>query len=135
MKILLKDNTVPASLQVKRVGKFLYKHLDGAKDIKFSSNMCDVYFTLLYQIPRLQRVPGKGKEYNDVHEMTIDLNITTYQNKVRVNILEVTPNQKTISYLLYQPESLMDLEHAKRFILSDVCKKLNKEYRDYDFIY
>lgn len=124
-----------AGQQVNRVGKYLYKNLDGAFKIKNSSNTCDIYSTVLYQIPYLQRIPGKGTEYNDVHEMTINLNITTYQNKVRINIIEMDPNERTIGYDLYDPETLKDLEFATKLIYSKVCKRISKAYEDYDFLF
>lgn len=139
MRIVVGANKQPQKLsanqQVNRVGKYLYKNLDGSFKIKNASNTCDVYTTVLYQIPYLQRIPGKGKEYNDVHEMTLNLNITTYQNKVRINIIEMDPNDRTIGYDLYKPEVLEDLEFACRLIFQKVCKKISKAYEDYDFLF
>lgn len=114
-----------ANQQVNRVGKYVYKNLDGAFKFKTSSNMCDVYITLLYE------VPGS----NDVNEMTLDLNITTYQNKLRVNIIELTPNERTLGYDLYRPEKLEDLEEAKKMILQKVIKRISKAYQDYNFLF
>lgn len=124
-----------AGQQVNRVGKYLYNHIDGAFKIAKSPNMCDVYFTLIYQIPYLQRIPGRGKEYNDVHEMTINLNITTYQNKLRVNTIEMTPEERTLGFDLFLPEKLEDLEEAKKLILSKIQKRVIKAYKDYDFYF
>lgn len=139
MRIIVGANKQPQKLsanqQVNRVGKYLYKNLDGAFKIKNSSNTCDVYTTVLYQLPYLQRIPGKGKEYNDVHEMTLNLNITTYQNKVRINIIEMDPNERTIGYDLYKPEVLDDLREAERLIYQKVCKRLSKTYQEYDFLF
>lgn len=136
MKIIASNQTkLQAGQQVNRIGKYLYKNLDGAFKYKTSSNTCDVYFTLLYQIPYLQRIPGKGKQYNDVHEMVIDLNVTTYQNKVRVNIVEMDPNERTLGYDVYLPEKLEDLESAKKTILNKVIKKVSKAYENYDFLF
>lgn len=125
---------IPASKQVNRVGKYIYKHLDGAYRISTSSNTCDVYITLLYQIPRLQQIPGKGKEYNDVHEMTLDLNITTYQNKLRVNVIELTPQERTLSFDTYSPEVLEDLDSASKLIFKNVIKKVSKAYAKYNIL-
>lgn len=114
-----------ANQQVNRVGKYIYKNLDGAFKFKTSSNMCDVYITLLYEVP----------SSNDVKEMTLDLNITTYQNKLRVNIIELTPQERTIGYDLYKPEDLMNLEEAKKTILQKVIKRISKAYEDYNFLF
>ena len=126
---------IPAGQQVNRVGKYLKKHLDGAYSIKMSPNMCDVYVTLLYQIPYLQRIPGKGKEYNGIHEMTLDINVTTYQNKVRVNVIELSPEERTLGFDCYSPEKLQNLEQAKELILNKIIKKVSKAYQDYDFVF
>lgn len=119
------QSKLSANQQVNRVGKYIYKNLDGAFKFKTSSNMCDVYITLLYE------VPGS----NDVKEMTLDLNITTYQNKLRVNIIELTPQERTIGYDLYKPEDLMNLEEAKKTILQKVIKRISKAYEGYNFLF
>ena len=75
MKIYIRSanqNNLPASTQVNRVGKFLYNHLDGAYKYTKSSNMYDVYVTLLYQLK-----PEYGGGVNEVEEMTININICT----------------------------------------------------------
>ena len=100
MKIICKyESKLSANQQVNRVGKYLYKNIDGAFKYKTSSNACDIYFTLLYQLPLESRDESKGKEYNDIHEITVDINITTYQNKIRVNVIEMTPKQRTLGGL------------------------------------
>lgn len=139
MKILCRQLTNQPKLhsnqQVNRVGKYLYNHIDGAFKYKTSSNMFDVYFTLLYQLPIETQDWSKGEDYNDVHEMTINLNITTYQNKLRVNIIELTPNQKTIGYDLYLPEQMINLEEARKLILDKVVKRVSRAYKDYEFLF
>lgn len=136
MKILCKSVVkLAANQQVNRIGRYLYNHLDGAFKYKASSNTCDVYFTLLYQLPLDMRELDKGKEYNDVHEITVDINITTYQNKVRVNVIEMTPQQRTLGYDLYEPYILEDLENAKKRIFNRIIKRVSKAYSDYDFLF
>lgn len=118
--------TIPANLAVNKIGKYLYKHLDGAFKFKTSANTCDVYFLLLYQEPGVC----------DVQEMHINLNITTYQNKVRVNAIEVTPEERTLGYDCYSPELIQtDLEAAKKKIFDTVVKRVSKAYEGYDFIF
>ena len=136
MKILCKsESKLSANQQVNRVGKYLYKNIDRAFKYKTSSNTCDIYFTLLYQLPLDMQEPDKGKEYNDVHEITVDINITTYQNKIRVNVIEMTPKQRTLGYDLYEPELLENLESAKSRIFKRVVKKVSKAYSEYDFLF
>lgn len=137
MKILCKSQpqTLSANQQVNRIGRYLYNNIDGAFKYKKSSNTFDVYFTLLYQLPLHMQDESKGQEYNDVHEITVDINITTYQNKVRVNTIELTPMQRTLGYDLYEPSILEDLESAKRKIFNKVCKKIYKAYSEYEFLF
>lgn len=136
MKIECKSNQkLSANQQVNRVGKFLYKHIDGAFNYKNSSNMYDVYMTILYQLPSDKQDEAKGKEFNDLHEMTLDINITTYMNKVRVNLIEMTPEEKTIGYDLYEPEKLEDLVKASETILKKIQKRISREFREYNFLF
>ena len=129
------QKAMPASQQVNRIGKYMYKNLDGSLKMETSSNMCDVYFLMLYQIPFLQRVPGKGPSQNKLHEITINLNITTYQNKVRVNVIEVTPQERTLGFDLYDPDELEDLEKAKNKILQRVVKRVKRAYSEYEVLF
>lgn len=136
MKILCKtEPKLSANQQVNRIGKYLYKNLDGAFKYQTSSNTCDVFFTLLYQLPLDMQEPDKGEEYNDVHEITVDINITTYQNKVRVNVIEMTPKQRTLGYDLYDPELLQDLEFARSKILKKIVKRVSKAYSEYEVLF
>lgn len=124
----------PAQI-VNRVGSYLYKHLDGAYKYQKSGNTFDIYTTVLYQIPYLQRIPGRGREYNDVHEMTLLITLTTYANKVRVNVIEETPERKTLGFDVYEAEKLQDTEKAAELIYSRVQRRIIREFKDYDFLF
>lgn len=134
MMILCKANNnqvrIPASQQVNRIGKYLYKHLEGAfKSVK-SGNMYDIYTTLLYQL-----LPEYGGKINDVQEMTVNINITTYQNKIRVDTIEMTPKERTLGFDLFQPEVMQDLPTASEKIMKKVVGRLRKAYQEYDILY
>ena len=126
------QQVLPASKQVKRIGQYLYKHIDGAYDFKSSSNNYDVYFLLLYELKKELREPGK--EY-PVQEMKININATTYQNKVRINIIELTSKERTIGFDLYTPEKVQDLQKAYPVIMEKIYKRIYKAYEDYYFLY
>lgn len=126
---------IPANKKVNILGKYLYKHLDGAFKYTTTSNTCDVYFTLLYQLRPEDQLPSNTPEENDVHELTIDLSITTYQNKIRVNILEVTAMEKTIGCDVYDPEITKDLKSAMDLIYSRTVKRVSRAFKDYDFLF
>lgn len=132
-KYITNSNNLQASQQVNRIGKYLFKHIDGAYKYKISSNMFDVYFFVLYQLKEENRLEGITN--NDMQEMHIDLNITTYQNKVRINLIEVSPQEVTIGYDLFYPDELVDLSKAYTKILKTIHSKLSKYYEDYEFLY
>lgn len=92
--------------------------------------MCDVYVTLLYQLK-----PECGGAPNDVQEMTIDINITTYQNKLRINTIEMTPMERTLGVDIMKPEELEDLEIAMKIIHWKVGKRIRKAYKDYIILF
>lgn len=126
------QQVLPASKQVKRIGQYLYKHIDGAYDFKSYSNNYDVYFLLLYELKKELREPGKDYP---VQEMRININVTTYQNKVRINIIELTPKERTIGFDLYTPEKVQDLQKAYPVIMEKIYKRIYKAYEDYYFLY
>lgn len=129
MKILCVKSTqtqIPASQQVNRVGKYLYKHLDGAYEFRKSGNMYDVYCTLLYELKE-----EYGGTKNDVQEMAININITTYQNKLRINTIEMTPQERTLGFDLMKPEELVDLQTAMAIIQRKVGNRIRKAYKEY----
>ena len=129
------SNLLPASKAVKELGRYLYKNIDSAYDQTSSGNMYDIYMTVYYQVPEYMQVPWMDEQYNDLQEMNILLNLTTYQNKIRINILVNDENEKTLGYYLLSPETLHDIEKAKSTILKIVKKRLNKEFEDYEFIF
>ena len=123
-----------AGQQVNKIGQYLYKHIDGAFKIQKTGNTCDVYFMLLYQIPKLQRRFGHPED-REMYEMDINLSITTYQNKIRVNVIEVTEAERTLGCYTFSPEVMEDLPNAQKLILDKVAKRVSKVYEDYDFIF
>lgn len=138
MKILCKsinNQQLSANQKVKQIGKYLYKNIDSAYKYKSGSNEYDVYITIYYQIPYWERIPGKGSDYNDMHEMNVNINLTTYQNKVRVNVIEMDPNERTLGFDLYKPEQIQDMQIAKDLIFNKVVKRITKAYEEYDFLF
>ena len=125
---------VPTSQQINKIGKYLYKNLAGAQSFKVSSNMCDVTFIILYQLPYNKQFVKNTPEQNDVHEMLIDANITTYRNQIRVNTIEITPDERTLGFDLFDPKISQNLEYAKSLIYNTVVKRVAKAYRDYIFL-
>ena len=131
IKIYIKAATnIPASKMVNRLGKYLYNHLDGAFKYKKSGNTFDIYTTLLYELKE-----EYGGVKNDVREMTLNINITTYQNKIRVNTIEVTPDERALGYDLLKPELLDDLDATQSVIMTKVHKRIDKAYDHHITLY
>ena len=137
MKIYCANTQIPmaASQQVNKLGKYLYKHLDGAFEFKKSGNTFDVYSTLLYQLNPEYYGTEEDTGDHDVQEMTINISITTYQNKVRVNTIEVNPNARTLGFDIIPPDTLKDLEAARKLIVKKVGNRIRKAYHHYTILF
>ena len=134
MKITQKQVSKSLGSIVNRVGTYLKNNIDGAYNLKKSSNTCDVYMMVLYQIPQENRRPN-NREDEEMLEMDLDINVVGYDNKIRVNVIEVSESEKTLGSYTYKKEQLEDLEKLKDSILDKIQKKLIKEYSDYDFVF
>lgn len=128
-------NMLQANQIVNKVGKYLYRGIDGREKIKFTGNTCDVYITVYYQIPANKQNPADGSDVNDLHEMLINISITTYQNKIRVNTIAVTPQEQTLGYDLYYPEEVQNVGVACEKIYKKVCARIAKAFKDFDFLF
>ena len=134
MKILCKQSQISNSLKAKQISKYIYNHIDGAYRYVAHSNSFDIYTVVYYQLPYWDRIPGKGSEYNDIHEMNIDINVTTYQNKIRVNLISLDPEECTVGYFTVDvaEQSMDDMYHK---IYNTIVKKLSKYFYEYEFLF
>ena len=135
MKLLVYASQLHANQILKKLGKYIYNHIDGAFDFRYGSNECDVFITVLYQHAVFEGNTKKKRYDSDVEEMTLDLNSATYANKIRVNIIEIDPNKKTIGHDVYLPEVFQDLRYGYEKILKNVRRRIVKEFEDYDFLF
>ena len=126
-----------ANQLVNKLGNYLYRHIDSAYKIDKTRNTCDVYVTVLYQIPQdiIDLYKLYEPKYAGTNEMNINISITTYQNKIRVDTIEVTPEEKTLGFDLFPPEKLQDLNTALELIYRKVCRRIEKEFEDFEFIF
>lgn len=131
MKIYCKAaNIPPASTVVNKVGKYLYSHLDGAYKFTKDRNTFDVYVTLRYELKE-----EFGGTPNDVQEMTVNISITTYQNKIRVDTIEMTPDERTLGFDLFKVEDMLDMELAMSIIKWKVGNRIRKAYKNYIILF
>jgi len=128
-------NEMPASLLVNKVGKYLNKNLDGAYKFRISPNMVDIYLIVLYQYPYKALRPGDPDRLSEVQEMHININLTTYQNKLRMNLIEMAPDERTLGFYVIAPEKINDLEFAKSWVMGNLLKTLNKLFDGYIFLF
>jgi len=124
-------------------GKYLFKHLDGSIKFKKSSNMYDIWTIVLYQIPYEVRnlYDISEDKYKEVYEMLLNINITTYGTKLRINILEETPDNLTLGCKTFDIEKVK-LKHGNeylKFMLKSletyVRNRISKQYENYDFLF
>lgn len=113
------------------IGKYLFKHIDGAYNFKKGTNTYDVYFTILYQLKEDYRT---DKDH-DMHEMNINISITTYSDKLRMNIIEISPREKTLGFNTFSLSKFDDLQAGYELVMNTLLKRLSKEYQNYDFIF
>lgn len=111
---------------VNKIGKYLKKNIDGAFKVTFSGMTCEVDMRMYYQVK---------DEPDTFNEMIFHINITSYQNKVRVNITEDTRMEKTIGQLILKQEELHDMGLVMKKVLQALKRAIAKEYADYDFVY
>ena len=147
MKLYIKSNSeitnavkLQAGQQVNAVAKYIKRHIDGAYKVTFNPGMtADVYIKIYYQIPEevTKLVEKYGQHLNDtgMKQMDIDISLTSYQNKLRVNVIRMDDNEKTLGHFVMKPEQLEDLNTALVEIKNRISSFIEKEYKDYDFVF
>ena len=83
---ILAQQTPPASKQVKSISKYIYNRLDGAHNIRYKSNMCEIDVTVLYTILYLQ--------------ITMDYMVEQY-----IILLHSTPYLQTTMLVMEEPST------------------------------
>ena len=116
---------------VNKLGKYLYNHIDSAYRINNSANMVDVYFTVYYQLKEELRTESD----KDMKVMSLYINLTTYSDKIRMNIVEISPREKTLGFNTFSINKFEDLSSGYTLVMNTVKKRLAKEYQDYDFLF
>lgn len=118
-------NKIPVSKYIKPLGRYIYKNLGGAYSISTTPNSCDIYFLVLYT----------ENDSNDVQEMRFDLNLASYSNKLRVNIIAIDKSERTIAFDVYDGSILEDYSNAKEIIWQKAKKRISKAFAGYNFIF
>lgn len=116
---------------VNKLGKYLYNHIYSAYRINNSANMVDVYFTVYYQLKEELRTESD----KDMKVMSLYINLTTYSDKIRMNVVEISPREKTLGFNTFSLSKFDDLQAGYELIMNTLMKRLSKEYQNYDFIF
>ena len=133
-------NRLPLPTQVKRLGKYLKDHLEGVYKVKEPPNEYIVYTTIMYMIKpevrqAMKQYPTELKGIEDeVYEMNIYLNITTYGQYIRVNVIKLDEYEQTLGFLRLEPKELISLPYCKDKIVRYVKKVIEKHYENYEVL-
>lgn len=133
-------NRLPLPSQVKRLGKYLKDNLSGVYKVQEPPNEYIIYTTLLYQVPFELR--KSMKEYDEkfhgaeeeVWDVNVYFNITTYGQYIRVNIILLDKNEVTLGYLRFEPKDLISLPACKQKLLDFTYKKITKYFKKYEVL-
>lgn len=115
---------------INKIAKYIYKHTDGAYKLSFGVNQVDVYMYFYYHSGTSSDEPVK--------QMNLDINMTGYDNKIRLNVTEIDDMENTFVGTTIPVESLdtlEDLEYLRKIVYNKIVKGIEKEYADYDIIY
>lgn len=133
-------NQLAKPTQVKRLGKYLKDNLTGVFKVTEPPNEYIIYTTILYQIkPEVRKALKRyqkefqGKE-EDIYEMNIYLNLTTYKQFIRINVIELDENEQTLGYMRLSQQDLMSLPFCKTKIMEFVKKVIEKKYENYEVL-
>ena len=121
--------TSKAGSYVNRIGKYLKQNIDGAYKIKFSPMECEVFFQMLFEVP--ENIESYG-------EIKFAISIVSYQNKLRINITEISEREKTVGQIILKDadlENMTDFEEIRFRIINSINKFLEKEYPGYYLVY
>lgn len=133
-------NRLPLPSQVKRLGKYLKDNLSGVYKVVEPPNEYVIYSTILYQIdPEVRKAMKRYKEElhgieENVYEMNIYYNITTYGKYIRVDVIQLDEYEITLGFLRLGPEDLISLPYCKQKIVNYCKKRIEKKYEGYEVL-
>lgn len=134
-----------ASQYVNKVGKYLYNKLKKtgcAYKFETYANTCNVHCYVAYEKTKLENLShNPSYAFFDLdticenHRVDMNINITTYQNKLRVNVINDDAMEKTIGHIVLKPEELTDYNKVLDKIMVYIIIRLEKEYYGYEFTF
>lgn len=128
--------TIPKGQLVNKLGEYLYKNIDSAYTFKKSPNLYEIYLEAYYQIPIYPSHPQDKIKYDDeIKSMKILLSITQYDQKIRINLIELGEYEPTIAHKTYKIDDLKTLVYARTAIVKLINDSLTKYFKDYEFLF
>lgn len=138
MYILCKQQTrINLTKVANSVGKSIYKRLDGGYSFVKTSTGCEVRSTILYQIPLelSNKYNLSYEQKTQVNVMDVLISITTYSNKLRVEVVELTPEEKTIGFQTFKDSTFTNVQEGVAVVMNFVQRVIRDEFKDYDVLF
>lgn len=118
---------------VNQVGEFLRKQFKDAYKIEKQPNQYEIYFHLIYQWKYKE---GYEREDPDVHDLNVSINLTCYQDKLRINFMDRSGYGKVLGSWVIPADKLVDVHNARTIIFNKIMKRLEKLFgTDYDYVF
>ena len=111
---------------VNEVAKYFQKKTDGAYSIKFGVNTVDIYMYMYYHTRNAE---------DPIQQMNLDISMTSYDNKIRVNVTEITDLEYTFLHFTVPVKETDSMEDVRIKILERIAKGIEREYEDYDVVF
>ena len=126
MKRIISAKLQPSQYMI-QLGKYIYNNIEYCYQYKSSVNTFDCYLRIHYTIDENLLEEGESPEgYID-----LNLNLVTYQNKIRVNLYELNDQyQKVIGTKIIEVKDKFSVETECNKLLKFVFNKIEKEYKD-----
>jgi len=111
---------------VNQIAKYIQKKTAGVYKIKFGVNEVDIFLIMYYHT---------GHRTDPVQEMDLDINMTSYNGKIRFNVTEMNEMENTIVHGVIEVTDPSDLETTRQNIFKKIVKGIEKTYEDYEVIF
>lgn len=137
MYIYSSNNKIDNTKLVNIVGKSLYKRLDGAYSFKKLNGCSEVKSTVLYQIPKMisDRYNLPKEQRDNVQVMDITINVTTYSDKIRVEVIEISPEEKTIGFKTFRFIDFNNVQQGCEKVYSFITSSIKTEFEGYEVLF
>lgn len=128
MKIWINSSTNQPNLgrTVKKLGKSLKSELDGIYAIQFKPNTCRLKMRMYYQLT------DNPDSFRELH---LFIDIATYQDKLRINIIEDTANEQTLGQIILTEQQANNFNDVRKKVLNCIEKSISKKYGNFDYVY